>query len=148
MKRTAMTALMGAVVLVGCQDMGLPGNIPLEEAEQKPAPALAAAAHPAEGTTEAPKLVLDGTLWVPSGVPGTISEDALRPVGATQGRTVYARSWDRSPYGELFTRVEAGQATGSGAQADWQSYLPVIGGGTPGAGPVDAGEAAGPGEGH
>jgi len=148
MKRRAMIALMGAVALVGCQDMGLPDNIPLEEAEQKPAPALVAAAYPVDDTAEGPKLVLDGTLWVPAGVPGTVSEDGLRPVGAAQGRTVYARSWDRAPYGELFTRVEEGPVVEIGAQADWQAYLPVIGGGTPGAGPVDASEAARPGEGH
>lgn len=148
MKRTAMIALVGSVALVGCRDMGLEYNIPFEEAAQKPPMALVAAAYPVDEAGEAPHIVLDGTLWVPSGVPGTVSEGGLRPVGAAQGRTVYARSWDRAPYGELFTRVEEGPVAEIGAQADWQSYLPVIGGGTPGAGPVDAGEAAQPGEGH
>ncbi len=106
-----------------------------------------AAAYPVGGTDHEP-LVLDGTLWVPSGVPGTVSESGLRPVGTAQGRTVHARVWDRSPYGELFTRVQSGPAAEIGAEADWQSYLPVIGGGTPGTGPVDAGEAGRPGEAH
>jgi hypothetical protein len=148
MKRTTTLALAGALALAGCRDMGLEGNVPLAEAEQMPPSELVAAVHPARGAAEGHELILEGALWVPSGGPGALSSDALRPVGAAQGRTVYARTWDRPPYDELFTRVEGAAGEPGAAEGDWQSYLPVIGGGTPGAGPVDAGAAAEHGPGH
>lgn len=118
MKRASTAIVLATIVaLTGCRDMGLEGNVPLQEAEQMAPPDLVAAVHgPAQDTAE--PVILDGRTWVPWGEPQAMSAGALRPVGSVHGTTVYVRSWDRSPYDALFT------ATGDGA---WQGHAPVIG---------------------
>lgn len=136
-------ALAGVLALVGCRDMGLEYNYPLEEAEQMPPSELVVAVHPSE-VPAGHELVVAGQLWVPSGQPRALSEDELEPIGAASGQTVYARSWDQEPYGELFTRLpEPATETdvlGSMGGQGWRAYLPVIGGGGPAAPGADAGE--------
>ena len=118
MKRASTAALAALLILAGCRNMGLEGNVPLAEAEVMAPPELVAAVH-APGAEDA-ELVMDGRLWVPWGVPTAGTAMELRPVGSARGVTVYARSWDRPPYDELFTHGDAG---------DWQGHAPVLGGG-------------------
>lgn len=119
MRRTSITLL--ALLLAGCTT-GLDGAPPLEEAAHKTPPDLVAAVH-ARPVDTGEDVVVDGRLWVPWGKPTSSTPDDLRPVGSANGLTVYARSWDRSPYEALFAR-EGGT---------WQGYAPVLGqtGGTP-----------------
>jgi hypothetical protein len=134
MKRTAMFLLGLTVLLAGCRDLGLPGNVPAEEARTAPPPELVAQVMaPAE--QEHLRLVVDGRLWMPQGMPVTHIAGELRPVGATAGQTVYARAWDERPYRAIFTRVEmppAEEAMTARAAMEagldhWQQYSPVIG---------------------
>lgn len=139
MKRSAVVVLGMALALVGCRDMGLEGNAPLVEAEQAPPSDLVVAVHEAE--VQRQELIVEGRLWVPSGLPWTLAEDGLRPVGSAGGATVYARSWDEAPYDELFTRLprrtpEAGAPIEIARDARWQGYAPVLGGGGGPAAPV------------
>lgn len=113
----APAILLAALLLTGCSNMGLDaGPIPLEEARQAPPPELVAAVHarPADADRT---LVVDGRLWVPWGLPATYERAALRPVGSARGITVYAHSWDRSPFDALFAPADDA----------WQGYAAVIG---------------------
>lgn len=160
MKRITIGAL-GLVVgmTAGCRDMGLEGNLPLAEAEQRQTSALVAAVmQPADAA--APRLVVDGRLWVASGQPTTMNQADLRAVGSADGRTVYARGWDASPYDALFVRAEepaapGGAMTTSGTPAapgsgDWIELLPVRGrtGAVPAASEAAGGEAEATHDGH
>lgn len=107
MKRITIAAL-GLVVgaTAGCKDMGLDGNLPLEEARARQNSALMRAiSTPTE--SGATRLIVDGRLWVPAGRPLTVQAEDLRSIGAADGQTVYARGWDRSPYDALFIRATA-----------------------------------------
>lgn len=117
-------ALAIVVALAGCKDMGLEGNIPLQEAEQMAPPDLVAAVH--APVREAPEpAILDGRVWVPWGLPRYMDAGDLRPVGSVHGVTLYTYSWDRAPYDALFSTTGLGE---------WQGHAPVIGysGGVPG----------------
>ena len=141
MKRITI-ALLGLVVgtTAACRDMGLEGNIPLEEAMEKPpTPLVVAVTSAADAAGD--RLVVDGRLWVPSGMPLTMEEADLRAVGSATGRTVYARRWDQSPYDALFIpRPTGGPAAGSGTTGgvrtagtatsgggEWIELRPVLG---------------------
>lgn len=117
MKRAPLLALAALLAATGCRDMGLSGNLPLDEAERMAPPALVAAVF-ARAPAEAEEIIIDGRLWVPWGLPAEMDADDLRPVGSTHGITVYARAWDRSPYDALFAPHD---------RAGWQGYAPVIG---------------------
>jgi hypothetical protein len=134
MTRTFMLLFGLALLPAGCRDLGLPGNVPEQEARTAPPPELVAQVMtPAE--REDVRLVVDGRLWVPTGMPMPRGEGQLRPVGATAGQTVYARAWDERPYRAIFTRVEmpAPEAAATARAAMdarlvyWQEYAPVIG---------------------
>lgn len=115
---TRVSALvLAALLLTGCSDMGLDaGPIPLEEARQAPPHDLVAAVH-ARPADAGETLVVDGRLWVPWGLPTAYEREALRSVGSAHGTTVYAHSWDRSPFDALFVP----------AAGTWQGYAAVIG---------------------
>jgi hypothetical protein len=134
MKRTSLFLFGLTFLLAGCRDLGLPGNVPAEEARTATPPELVAQVlAPAE--RDDVRLVVDGRLWVAQGQPFTRGAGDLRPVGATAGLTVYARAWDERPYRAIFTRVTmpapevATTARGAmDARLDhWQEYAPVIG---------------------
>jgi hypothetical protein len=123
-----------ALVLGGCRDLGLPGNIPEEEARVQAPPDLVRDVMPRTGEPPV-RLVVDGRLWVPTGRPSPHTPGALRPVGSAAGQTVYARSWDERPYRAIFTAVEMPalelaatprEAMEAGRE-HWQEYAPVIG---------------------
>ena len=110
------TLLLATLTLVGCgPNLGLEGNIPLEEAESMTPSDLVAAVHE-DVRVEPAEVIMDGRLWVPWGAP-TGEDQGLRSVGSNQGRTVYAFSWDRAPLDALFVPTAYG----------WQEYAPVIG---------------------
>ena len=114
MKRTTIAVLgLVAGTAAGCKDMGLEGNVPLEEAQDRPPSALVAAVlAPVEAVNA--RLIVDGRLWIPSGQPLTLQESDVRAVGSATGQTVYARRWDESPYDALFVRAPSADA-GRGA---------------------------------
>ncbi len=135
-------ALLGALVLPGCRDMGLEDNLPLADAESRPPSALVEAVM---APTSGGEYIVDGRLWIPSGLPLTLRAEELRPVGSAGGRTVFARSWDEAPYDALFTRLdgpgaEAGAVPARSEPERWVRLEPVIGrsGRVPSVGPVDA----------
>jgi hypothetical protein len=121
-------------VLGACQDLGLPGNIPVEEARARTPTELVAEVRGPLDDAPAP-LVVDGRLWVPDGEPRVRAGAELRPVGSVGGQTVYARSWDERPYSVVFTRVEVpapadaptARAAMEAGREHWQAYAPVIG---------------------
>lgn len=133
-KRCIIVVAGLALVLGGCRDLGLPGNVPDEESRVQPPPDLVRDVI-AQDREPAVRLVVDGRLWVPTGRPAPHAADALRPVGSAAGQTVYARSWDERPYQAIFTQVEMPalelaatprEAMDAGRQ-HWQEYAPVIG---------------------
>lgn len=140
MKRTATIWYLAlATTLTGCLDLGLEGNVPLEEAVDRPASDLVTAVYGPAGQSQ--QLVADGRLWVPAGLPQGRSGAGLRAVGAANGRTVFARSWDDAPYDALFTELTSDGASedigaGPRADAEWQGWVPVSGrtGALPGSG--------------
>ena len=115
-------AVLTLTALAGCTDLGLEGNVPLEEARHAPLSELVAAVHGQPDADEA--LVMAGQLWVPWGLPVPGDRLELRPIGSVRGVTLHARAWDRAPFDALFA-PEAGE---------WQGHAPVIGGGGPTAG--------------
>lgn len=123
-----------ALLLAGCKDLGLEGNIPAEESRTMRPPELVAEVW-APATDPAPQMVVDGRLWVPTGRPLILQADALRPVGSAAGQTVYARTWDDRPYRALFTSVPAPAAEAARTVREamdagldhWQEYAPVTG---------------------
>lgn len=135
MTRILATAVVSLTLALGaCRDLGLPGNVPEEEARTRaPTELVEQVRAPAD---EVPAtLVIDGRVWVPVGRPEARPEGQLRPIGSAAGQTVHARAWDERPYGAVFTRVamaEPGDAMpprqAMEARADrWQAYAPVIG---------------------
>lgn len=148
MKRITI-AVLGLVVgsVTGCIDMGLDGNIPLEEAEDRPPLDLVAAVYnPTESVSQ--RVIVDGRLWIPSGLPLTVARTDLRAVGTADGRTVYARSWDRPPYGalvmELPTEPRAMTPVARLNREEWVELQPVLGRSGPVPDPVAPGAPAGP----
>lgn len=160
MKRITMVALaIAAGATTACRDLGLEGNIPLEEArDREPSALVAAVMRPTEVVAQ--RIVVDGRLWVPSGQPITAGAEDLQPVGSADGTTVYARRWDRPPYDAVFIRLAPAGAPGrppaAGIEEHWVELMPVRGrsGPVPGAsprGPADTaahGSAAGTHGGH
>lgn len=133
MKRTLTLVLFGALALVGCRDMGLDENSPVEEAMARGASSELVAEVMVPTTTLQGQLIADGKLWVPHGLPLEAGAGDLRAVGSSGGETIYARSWDDPPYDELFTRVATGDAAAGSGEAtlggeSYQPYAPVIGG--------------------
>lgn len=137
MKRITLAVVAVTVgATAGCKDLGLDGNVPLAEARaREPSPLVAAVMAPPEDAGT--RVIVDGRLWVPWGRPFTLGpaeSGQLRAVGSGAGETVYARAWDRPPYGTLFIRLpERGeQAVGGGER--WIALAPVQGRtGAPGA---------------
>ena len=124
MKRAPTAALAALLMLTGCRDMGLEGNLPLEEAEGMEPTELVASVHDRDVEAEE-AVIFDRRLWVPWGRPLALDLNDLRPVGSVQGVTLHVRRWDGSPYDAILARTVTGT---------WQSHAPVIGhsGGIPG----------------
>lgn len=113
----SLVILSSAFLLAGCSNMGLDeGPIPLEEAMHAPPTELVVAVHSVPADADA-EIVMDGRLWVPWGLPSERDRATLRPVGSTHGVTVFAYSWDRSPFDAVFTPGDDG----------WQGHAPIIG---------------------
>lgn len=150
MKRTPTIWYVAlATTLTGCLDLGLEGNVPLEEAVDRPAAELVTAVY-GPAADQGQQLIVDARLWVPAGLPQGRSRAGLRAVGAADGRTVFARSWDHAPYDALFTELTpdappADTGTGPRADAEWQSWAPVSGrtGALPGSGAAGVEDDAG-----
>jgi hypothetical protein len=109
-------AVLAIVVLAGCKDVGLKGNIPLAEAQFKPLKPLLANDYPPPVPGHTGPL-FDGTRWPDSGMPVRIPAQDLVEVGSAHGHPLYALRWDRPPYDRLYAKVAQG----------WQSHLPVRG---------------------
>lgn len=145
-RRVTVCALALATAVAGCEDLGLDGNTYLEDAMDRPPSELVAAVYrPQEVQSQI--LIMDGREWVPSGGPLTLSEEELRPVGSSNGQTVYARSWDQPPFDLLFTRLTGGPAPADSAVfgpqegVQWQEWAGVWGQTAPGTGATEGGGA-------
>ncbi len=135
MTRASILMITAAALLaVACRDLGLPGNIPEEQARRAPPPELVAEVI-GPAPEEVTRLVVDGRLWVPQGRPAPRDPGELRPVGATAGMTVYARAWDERPFRAVFTRAPitapdeapTAKAAMEARREHWQEYAPVAG---------------------
>lgn len=126
MKRTTIGVLaLTMAATTACRDMGLDGNVPLDQAENKaPRPLVEAVTQ--RGQDTGPRLVVDGRLWVPSGEPQDLDNDDLRAVGSGDGHTVYARPWDRPPFDAIFVQIQP-DLEGFGDPRQWQQLEPVRG---------------------
>jgi hypothetical protein len=108
-------------VLIGCQDLGLPGaNGPEAEAARREWRYVVYDMTGAAGGQ--PEFVLGGTSaagdaagaaeptrWLTSAEHLRIPDHLLRPVASTGGTTVYAMGWEQAPYSRLYTpAVESG----------------------------------------
>lgn len=134
MNRTPIATVGLAILAAGCTDLGLEGNVPAEQSRNAPPSALVVEVMAPADRAEVP-LVVDGRLWLPTGLPATRAGADLRPIGSSAGRTVYARAWDDPPFAAIFTRV---QVPGADAAATpraamlagrdhWQEYAPATG---------------------
>lgn len=113
--RGALAAL-AIILLAGCKDLGLRGNVPFAEARFKPLVPLLANDYPppVPGRTGP---VFDGTRWPDAGMPVRIPAQDLVEVGSAHGHPLYALRWDQPPYDRLYAKVARG----------WQPHLPVRG---------------------
>lgn len=114
--RIVLSAL-ALVVLTGCRDVGLQGNVPLAEAEHKPLLPLQAEVYPAPEPGHA-GVMLDGTRWIDAGLPVEAPARDMREVGQGHGHPLYALRWDEPPFDHIYARMADGR---------WQRHDPVLG---------------------
>lgn len=131
MDRTRTLALLAlTLAAAGCKDMGLGGDLAaMDQPVDRPPNDLVATVM-APTHVEPNQLVVDGRLWVPSGLPLALRLDELRPVGSAGGHTVYSRKWDAQPFEQLFVRPGAASPAGATAgerMPGWQAFAPVLG---------------------
>ncbi|MEJ2216658.1 MAG: hypothetical protein P8099_08580 [Gemmatimonadota bacterium] len=115
-KYSRALAVLAVIVLAGCKDVGLNGNIPLAQAQFKPLKPLLANDYPPATPGHAGP-VFEGTHWPEAGMPVRIPAQDLVQVDSANDQVLYALRWDRPPYDRLYTRVAQG----------WQPHLPVRG---------------------
>lgn len=115
-KYCSALAILAVLVLAGCKDVGLKGNIPLAEAEFKPLKPLLANDYPPPKPGHTGP-VFAGTRWPEAGMPVQIPDQDLVRVDSTSDHALYALRWDQPPYDRLYTKVTQG----------WQPHLPVRG---------------------
>jgi hypothetical protein len=100
--------LVAAVSLAACRDVGLDGNIPLAEAENRQF--RYNVYQMAEGPDHAGVVVRIGDRrWMRAGPPQSIPAALLTPIAEVDGRSIHALAWDRPPYTTLYARTEDGR---------------------------------------
>lgn len=125
--RRGWLALLPVAVLIGCEDVGLPGrNTPQEEHVNRVwrYDVYDEGVMP-EGTAEAmvhfASLAAQGTHagrhFLPSGETIRIPQRLLRPVAGMGGTQLYALATDSEPYERLFAPAAHGALRQDGAQA-------------------------------
>lgn len=100
--------LIATMTLAGCRDLGLQGNIPLAEAENRQY--RYATYEPSDEATRGPRLLpFESRMWITSADIEPIPDRLLRAVGEAAGTTLYAPVWSETPYVLLFARAEPGR---------------------------------------
>jgi hypothetical protein len=100
--RSLLAAALGATLLAGCRDNGLPDrNLPLDQAASRTYnyPAY----QPYAGEVEVWEL--GGRRWQAGAQVETIEARLLQAVANANGTAVYALVWDREPHDRLYTPV-------------------------------------------
>lgn len=100
-------AILATMSLAACRDVGLGGNVPLEEAENRQFrysvyEMTEAAGHGAN------VLSFDNRSWMANATTTPIPERLLRVVGSADGVELFAPVWAEAPHVQLFTRAGAG----------------------------------------
>lgn len=102
------------LALAGCKDVGLEGkNLPHELAVTMPPKPLVEQTvriAPAEipGIPEG-GLELNGRIFGATATEYALGDNAVRPVGAAGGASLYAMAWDEEPLDMLLVRLENGR---------------------------------------
>ncbi len=110
---TAALLLVGAVL--GCRDVGLQGNIPLQEAENRQY--RYATYEMTEAAGHGANVVrFDARNWMASAVLERIPERLLRPVGDADGTPVFAPVWTEPPYASIYAPAGRGH---------WHTLRPI-----------------------
>lgn len=127
MQRTTIALVLTlTLTAAACRDMGLDGNIPLDQAEHMPPKPLVQQVME-RGEDPGPRLIVDGRIWAPSGQPQQMDADQLRAVGSGDGHTVYARTWDTPPFDAVFVQVQDEQSALAAPATRWLRLEPVRG---------------------
>lgn len=129
--RTALvrivTFVMAAGTLAGCRDVGLPGNIPREEAENRQFRYSVYQAIEGSGPTSNPVSYADRS-WLASAELIRIPDRLMQSVGTGGGVELFAPTWSSAPHARLYVRAADGR---------WHPMTPVVTGeGRHGGGPV------------
>jgi len=113
--RRVTAILIAAAMATSCRDLGLKGNIPLPEAENRQF--RYATYDPSDEATHGPRLLpFEARTWITSADVEPIPDRLLREVGEALGTTLYAPVWAKTPYAVLYARAEPGR---------WHPVVPV-----------------------
>lgn len=122
-----VTIVMAAGTLAGCRDVGLPGNIPREEAENRQFRYSVYQATAGSGATSN-TISFDDRSWLASAELVRVPERLMQPVGTAGGGVeLFAPAWSSAPHARLYARAADGR---------WHPLAPVIVGDGHGRAPV------------
>jgi hypothetical protein len=112
--------VLAALAAASCKDVGLQGNIRLDQAAEAAPPPLVTQTTPVGPQIAAPgmpeSVTLDSTAWAPVASDLKVSDSDVHAVGAVNGLTFYALRWDARPYDFLLAHRPDG---------GWQQYRRV-----------------------
>ena len=100
--------LVATMAFSGCRDLGLEGNIPLPEAQNRQF-RYSTYESSDEATHGARMLPFESRMWIASADIEPIPDRLLREVGEAAGTTLYAPVWTETPYALLYARAEPGR---------------------------------------
>ena len=113
--RVAVTVLaIGA--LTACRDVGLEGNLPRAEAENRQ---LRYAVYEASGMggSDATVLTFEDRHWMAGAESIPVPDRLMQSVGSAGGVELFAPVWSAAPHARLYSRGEAGT---------WHPVTPVL----------------------
>ena len=107
--RIRMTVLLLAAIVPqsACRDLGLDGNVPLNEAENRRYRYSTYESSEAVGEPGR-TLPFNGRNWMASADVEPIPEGILREVGSASGTTLYAPVWEEPPFPHLYSFARPG----------------------------------------
>jgi hypothetical protein len=111
----ATAILVATIAMASCRDLGLQGNIPLAEAENRQF-RYSTYELSDDAARGARMLPFEARNWIASAAVEVIPDRLLREVGEAAGTTLYAPVWAETPYVRLYARAEPGR---------WHPILPV-----------------------
>lgn len=110
----AGAALIATLTLAGCRDIGLGGNIPLEQATSRELPYQVY--ETGTGSAGANVFAFGERNWMRSASTEAIPQNVMVSVGSASGTPVYAPAWAQAPHTRLYTPAARGR---------WHPLTPV-----------------------